>query len=325
MTEKSSGAILARAKILLGKNEIGTLIPLVLLSIYIGISNPVFFSLENVINNLRSTSFIFIIGIAMTFVLIGGGLDLSVGSSVALTGVITGLCVTQGIPVFFSILIGMGTGALIGLFNGLVIVLCRIPPLIVTLGSMYMGKGLVLIITEGSPVFPLPEKFNIIGQGSFFFLPYVVLVALALWILADFVLKHTTNGRAVCAVGGNEETARLAGIKTSQIKISTYLLTGLCSAVTGILMAARLESAQPNSGSGYELLVVAAVIIGGTSLFGGSGSIHGTAIGALFMTVISNGMVLLKVSVYWQNFVIGAIIILAVALDQYRRSKSGLT
>jgi ribose/xylose/arabinose/galactoside ABC-type transport system permease subunit len=316
--EKTLGGYVKR---ILRIKEMGIFITLLIIVAVFGIANPVFLSFDNIINVLRTTSFILIIGIAMTFVLISGGLDLSVGSIVALGGVISGLAVQAGIPIPVSIILGLVTGMAVGVFNGFTIAVFKIPPLIVTLGMMYVIKGVVLIITKGAPIFPLPEEFNIIGQGELGGIPYVVIIAVILGIIAHIILTQTTVGRGIHAVGGNIETAYLSGIKINRIKMLGYILTGAAAALTGILLSARLASAQANSGTGYELLVIAAVIIGGTSLFGGSGTILGTAIGALFMTVVSNGMVILKVSVYWQNLVIGFIIILAVGIDQLKRRK----
>lgn len=306
-------------------DQLGILIVLIVLVLIVGINKPVFFSGENIVNILRSMSFIFIIGVAMTFVLIAGGLDLSVGPIVALGGIISALAVTNGVPVFFSILLGIAAGAVIGFVNGAIIVKFNIPALIVTLGMMYIGKALVLVITEGKPVYPLPDNFKIIGQGSVGVIPNIVMVAIVIAIIGAFVLKKTKYGRSVYAVGGNRETARLSGINVNGIQISVYVLTGAAAALAGVLMAARLNSAQPTAGAGYELSVIAAVIIGGTSMFGGAGSILGTLIGALLMTIIENGMLLLKISPNWQGIVVGAIIIFAVGLDQYRRKKIGLS
>jgi ribose/xylose/arabinose/galactoside ABC-type transport system permease subunit len=304
--------------------EAGILLFVAGLVVVIGLINPVFFNPENLLNILRSSSFIFVIGVGMTFVLISAGLDLSVASVFALGGIISSLSATSGLPIFLCVLSGILVGAALGLINGLLIVKFRIPALIVTLGMMYMGRGLVLIITKGAPIYPLPEPFTFIGQGSIFGIHYIVIVAVALAFLASIVLQYTRYGRSVYAIGGNEATAVLSGINVSFIKASVYVLTGVAAGLSGTMMAARLNSGQASAGTGYELLVIAAVIIGGTSLFGGAGTILGTAIGTLFMSVIANGMVLMRVSVYWQNLVVGAVIILAVGLDQYRRKRTGL-
>ncbi|MBN2376325.1 MAG: ABC transporter permease [Sedimentisphaerales bacterium] len=307
--------------IVLQMPEVGVLIPLVVLSIVIGIINSAFYSFENLINVLRSTSFIFITAIGMTIVLVSAGLDLSVGSVMALGSYVTALALTNDIPMPLCIVIGIATGMLIGIINGLVVVRLNIPPFIATLGMFYMAKGMVLIASKGIPIYPLPDSFNVIGQGSFFNIPYIVIIALFLGVLADFILKKTTFGRNVYAIGGNAETARLSGISVDKLKLSFYVIVGGLAAFTGLLLASRMGSAQPSIGQQFELKVIAAVIIGGTSLFGGKGTIMGTFLGALFMTVLTNGMSLMRVSPYWQQLIIGAIIILAVAMDQYKRRK----
>ncbi|AOQ23490.1 Ribose import permease protein RbsC [Moorella thermoacetica] len=308
----------------LNAQESGLVIPLVFLILLIGFINPAFYSYENIINIFRNTAFTFIVAVAMTFVLIAAGLDLSVGSVIALGGVVTGIALKAGIPVPVAMILGLLLGVAIGLINGFIIVKFGIPSLIVTLGMLYMARGAVLVLTQGAPVYPLPKAFNVIGQGDLAGIPYVVLIAAVIGIIGHLVLTRTTYGRAVYAVGGNAETARLSGININRINLSVYVLTGVASALTGMLMAGRLASAQANAGAGWELQVIAAVIIGGTSMFGGSGSILGSLLGAFFMNVIATGMILMRISAYWQDLVIGAIIVLAVGIDQYRRRKTGL-
>jgi ribose/xylose/arabinose/galactoside ABC-type transport system permease subunit len=304
--------------------EATMMMSLIVVILIIGIGNPAFFKVDNIVAVLRSTSFIFIMAIAMTYVLISAELDLSVGAVLAMAGLLTSTAMFNGVPIVFAILIGLAYGVLMGLFNGLLVTKASIPSLIVTLGTMYIGRGLTLILTQGAPIYPLPDAFNAIAQGESLVIPNLVLIAVVLAVIAHIVLKHTRYGRSVYATGGNRETARLAGINVDFIRISVFVLTGVASAAAGILMASRLGSGQPSAGQGYELLVIASAIIGGTSLFGGAGTILGTAIGALLMSVIQNGMVLLKISGNWHNLVIGVIIILAVGLDQYRRKKNGV-
>ncbi len=303
--------------------ELGIAIPMVLIFVIIGIINPRFFSTTNIINMLRNSAFVFIIGVTMTSVFVGGGLDLSVGSTLALGGVIAGLALLAGIPIWACVLLGIFVGSVIGFMNGVFIARFKIPSFIVTLGMMYIARGIVQFLTRGNPVYPLPNNFNFLGQGRIFGVPVVVYVALALGIIGHIVLTKTIFGRSIYAVGGNNETARVSGINIVQISLITYVLNGSAAGLAGVLTAARLGSALSNAGTGMELTVIAAVIIGGTSLFGGSGSILGTAVGALLMSVIANGMVFLKVSIYLQAVVIGAIIILAVGLDQYNRKRLG--
>lgn len=311
-------------KKLTNSREFGIGAPLIALIIIVGILNPVFLDPENIINVLRQIAFVFIIGIAMTFILISAGLDLSVGSVLALGGIITGMALLANIPMWLSIILGILSGAAVGVFNGLVITRFKIPSLIVTLGMMYFARGVVQVLTKGNPVYPLPDYFNLLGQGFIAGIPIVVIVAALLAIIAHIVLTRTAFGRAIYAVGGNAETARLSGINVQQVTAWAYVLSGIASALTGILTAARLGSGLSNAGTGMELQVIASCIIGGTSMFGGAGSILGTLIGAAFMAVVANGMVLLRISVYYQSMVIGAIIILAVGLDQYNRKRSGM-
>jgi ribose/xylose/arabinose/galactoside ABC-type transport system permease subunit len=310
-------------KSFLRKKENGIAIPLIVVVLIIYLINPVFLKFDNIVNILRQSAFVFLIGISMTFVFIGGGMDLSVGSILALSGIITGLGLLQGIPIWICILLGIGIGAFTGFLNGVFVAMFRIPSFIVTLGMMYIARGVVQYLTRGVPVYPLPEQFNFLGQGYIARIPIVVLVAAILGIIGHIILQKTIYGRSVYAVGGNLETARISGINVVSVSLLTYVLNGITSGITGIFTAARLGSALSNSGTGMELQVIAAVIIGGTSMFGGSGSIVGTMIGAIFMSVIANGMVILKISVYLQSVVIGSIIILFVGLDQYNRKRQG--
>lgn len=304
--------------------ESGIIIPTLLLCILIQVINPVFLSFANVINVLRATGFTLITALGMTFVFIAGGLELSVGSVLALGGVTAAMCIKAGVPIVLAMLIGCSVGLLIGLFNGFIIEKFQIPSLIMTLGMLYMARGAVYVLTKGVPVYPLPESFQKVEQSEFWGVPTIILVSLVLSLLAHIVLTRTTYGRSVYAVGGNKDAARLSGIKNGHINISVYAITGTLAAFTGVLMASRLASAQASAGTGFELAVIAAVIIGGTSMFGGSGTILGTVIGALFMNILSNGMTLMKVSVYWQNLIIGAILVLAVILDQLKRKRMAL-
>ncbi|MCP4383941.1 MAG: ABC transporter permease [Hyphomicrobiales bacterium] len=311
-------------KSLLNKREVGIAVPLILILILVAIVNPVFYNTGNLVNVLRQTSFTFIIAVPMTIVLVAAGLDLSVGSVLALAGVTTGLALLAGVPIWLAILIGIGTGMVVGGISGLLIARFSIPSLIVTLGMMYIARGLVQVLTRGKPIYPLPDDFNFIGQGFVGEIPIVVIVAAAVGVAGHILLGRTVFGRSVYAVGGNRETARVSGINVNRILIWVYVMTGAGAALSGVLTTARLGSALANTGLGMELQVIAAVIIGGTSMFGGSGTIIGTFIGVLFMNVLANGMVLMKVSVFWQLVVIGAIIIVAVGVDQYNRKRRGM-
>lgn len=310
-------------KKLVGVREIGVIIPIILAVILFGSKNQVFYEADNIVNILRTTSFTFITAIGMTYLIIAGGLDLSVGATFAFAGVISGLLMTNGVPVWVSIILASLTGVVFGSVNGYFVQKINLPPFIATMGTMYIARGIVLGLQKGNPVYPLPESFNIIGQGNLFSIgglqiPYIVIIALGLGVIASFVLKRTTYGRMIFAVGGNAETSRLAGIPVRIIRFSAYILVSVLASFTGILMASRMGSAQPNVGSGYEMQVIAGTVIGGTSLNGGAGSILGALLGSLFMTIISNGMTMIKISPYWQQLVMGFVLVLACSLDQLR-------
>ena len=305
-------------------NELGILIFLIAICIVISAVNPKFYSFINIINILRQTSYIGIIGMAVTMVFITAGLDLSVGSVLGLGGLISAIFMaTFGMPVWISVIAGLLTGVFFGLVNGFLIVKGKIPSLIVTLGTLYIARGFMNVITKGRPVYPLPDTFQRLGNGTLAGIPYSVIIVAVLLVISHFVLRNTIYGRKIYAVGGNLETSRLSGINVDFIRISVYVLSALLAAFTGILITARMGSGQVSTGTGWELTVIASVIIGGTSMFGGAGTVFGTILGALLMTVMTNGMILMRISAFWQNVFIGAIIIIAVAIDQYKRRRSG--
>lgn len=310
--------------VILGVREMGVLIPLVI-AVAIFSSNPIFLSQDNLINILRNTSFVFITAIGMTYLIVSGAFDLSVGAVYAFAGVLCGkLMMEAGFPVPLAILSAtLLTGVAFGTVNGFFVHKVGLPPMLATLASMNIARGLVTGVQQGMPVYPLPAGFAAIGQGSLlkgsaFELPYVVIIAGILGILSAWVLKKTVYGRSVCAIGGNIETARLAGIPTKSISISVFVIVSSLAAFSGILISSRLGSAQPNVGVGYEMQTIAAVVIGGTSLMGGRGTIVGTALGALFMTTVANGMTLIRISPFWQQLVLGIVLLVACSMDYLR-------
>lgn len=321
MQQENAKSIKSFAGKILKIREIGILIPFLVICVATAIINPVFLYKANLIEIARSISFTVIMGVGMTFVMIGGGIDLSIGSVLALTGIIAGKILVGGLPIPLAILGGILVGVVFGTINGFVVSTYKIPPMIATLGMMYIVRGIVYVITKGQPIYPFPDNFNKIGQGYFLGLPYSVYIATVVLILGNFILKHTTFGRSVMAVGGNVETARISGINIKKTTIIMYIICSVCATLTGVLMTARLSSAQVNAGTDTALTVIAAVIIGGTSIVGGSGSVWGTLIGTGIMTVLSYAMVITRVSVYWQLIVVGLIIVVAVILDTYRRRK----
>ena len=309
------------------KKELGIFLALMLIFVISGIMNPNFFGIYNITNIIFQASFVYIVAIAMTFILILAGLDLSVGSVMALAGVVTGFSLLAGIPVVISIIFGLLVGAAVGFFNGFMITVAKIPGFIVTLSSQYIARGLCEFLTRGNPVYPLPDNFTVLGQGKVYIgsvgIQWTVIIAVILAIIAHIVLTQTTFGRSVFAIGGNAETSRHSGLNVRRTTMIVYLLSATCAALSGILTAARLGSALSNAGTNYEMTAIASGIIGGTSMFGGSGSILGTTIGALLMTTVTNAMAMLDISVYLQKVVIGGIILSAVALDQFSRKKNG--
>jgi ribose transport system permease protein len=326
--EIRSGAWSRVSSLFFSFREMGILIPLVLICLVTDIINPVFLSPFNIASVLRAISMTAIIAISMTFVLVTGGLDLSIGSIVAMSGMVTAGVLKWGesaLPVWpliaLAVLAGLCSGLLVGLFNGVLISHVKIPALIVTLGSLYAVRGLVEVVTGGVPIYPLPAPFLFLGQGNFLGLPLPFFVVIALAVLAHVVLTQTTYGRSVYAVGGNDETARLSGINVERVKLSVYVFSGLLSALSGVVLTSRISTLQPGQGTGWELTVIAAVIIGGTSMMGGSGTILGTLIGTAITGVLVNAMVLTKVNAYWQNVVVGLVIILAVGIDMVQRSQ----
>lgn len=320
--EQKGNVLTTQAKKVLAIKEIGILIPLILICVVTSIVNPAFAGWSNIVNMLRSISVTLIGAIGMTFVLILGGMDLSVGSVLGLGGMVTGYFLSEmPLPYGIAIVLGLAVGALAGLVNGFIISKFSIPPLIVTLGMMNIARGAVNVMSKGRAYSGFAEGFNHLGQGTLFSVPYSVYVALVISLIAHFLLKRTVFGRSVMAIGGNEETARVSGINISKFKILTYVLSGTLAAVAGIVTAARLSTSQANAGTGWEMTVIASVVIGGTSMFGGSGSVLGTVIGVAIMEVLTVSMTMLRIDPYWQSVVVGIIIILAVGIDTYRRKR----
>lgn len=272
-------------------------------------------------NILRNAVFIVIVACFTTLVFVSGGLDLSVGS-VLVVGMMTtsGLLAAEA-PTPLAILAGVGAGAIAGWLNGILVNYAKIPAFITTLGMLYAARSLVTFFTGGRPISPLPDGFNSIGQDSVGGIPFLILYAVVVAVIAHVVLQYSLFGWSVRAVGGNPEAARNAGINVRRVSTIVYTLSGLSAALAGVLLAARLGSGQPSVGNGFELQVISAVIIGGTSLFGGIGSIAGSLLGSLILSVLTTGLILLRIDAVLQNFVVGVIIVAAVGLDQLRRTR----
>lgn len=281
-----------------------------------------FFTIDNLLTVALQSSFIALTAIGMTFTIITGGIDLSVGSVAALCGALgAGLAVNNNVPTYPAILIALIAGMLIGAVNGGMIVLGRIPPFVATLAMMAVARGLTLVYTQGRPIAGLDETFRFWGTGEILAVPVPVIVLLVVAGLAYTLLAKTPFGLHVYAVGGGEETARLAGVPARRVKFLVYVISGFTAGLTGVLLTARLWSAQPNAGVLLELDAIAAAVLGGTSLAGGTGGIGGTVAGALIIGSLSNGLNLLRVPSYSQQVVRGMIFILAVLLDYFLKRR----
>ena len=285
---------------------------------------------DNLFNVARQISVNLCISVGMTMVILTGGIDLSVGSILAFTGAIAAGLIKQGIEIEgmnlfigFTILgviiVALIAGGIIGWFNGFMITKFKVPPFVATLAMLTIARGLTMLYTKGFPITQLGDNFNFIGTGWFAGVPMPVWISILVIGVSVFFMKKTRTGRYIYAIGGNERAALLSGVKVNRVKVFVYVIAGVLSGVAGLLVTARLDSAQPNAGMGYELDSIAAVVIGGTSLNGGKGSIMGTVIGASIIGVLNNGLVLLNVSPFWQQVIKGLVILLAVIIDRLQK------
>ena len=295
--------------------QIGAFAGLVALCLVLWAATPHFLTVSNLLNVLEQTSINAIVAVGMTYVIISGGIDLSVGSVLAVAGIVLALALEGGVTAPAAIVLALGTGTACGLANGVLITFGRLPPFIATLGMMSVARGAALMLAEGRPISGFSEGFRALATGRVLLVPAPVLITAVVYLVAHFVLVRTVFGRATYAIGGNEEAARLSGVHVRFHKTAVYGVAGLTSAVAAILLTARLNSAQPTAGTMYELDAIAATVIGGTSLLGGEGTLVGALIGALIMGVLRNGLNLLNVSSFFQQVVIGAVIIGAVLID----------
>lgn len=319
--------------------KMAALAGLILLVIFFSVTNDYFFTSNNIMTVGLQTSTIALIGIGATCVILTGGIDLSTGSVVALSGVAAAMIVNAGVPVPLGMVLGILVGGICGLVNGILVTQMKLPPFIATLGMMMVARGLALYVTNAAPVSGMPESFAALGNGALFKIveegpnglpkvvfagiPYPVIIMIFITVLFTFTFALTKLkvGRYIYAIGSNEEAARLSGIKTNVVKIYAYVASGLLSGLTGVILASRLVTAQPNGGVAYELDAIASAVVGGTSLMGGVGTIPGTLIGSFIIGVLRNGLNMNGVSSFVQMIVIGLVIIVAVSLDQLRQSK----
>jgi ribose/xylose/arabinose/galactoside ABC-type transport system permease subunit len=301
--------------------RLGTLAGLFGLCVLLWALTPHFLTVSNLLNVLEQTSINAVIAAGMTFVIISAGIDLSVGSLVAVAGVVLASAMHAGVPVPIALAASLGVGFGFGVLNGLAITWGRLPPFIATLGMMSIARGCALLFTEGRPVSGFDPAFRSIATAKLVGIPAPVFVTIAVYLVAHFVLAETRFGRYVYSMGGNEEATRLSGVNVRLHKTVVYGVSGLASAVAAVLLTARLNSAQPIAGIMYELDAIAATVIGGTSLLGGEGGLGGTMIGALIMGVLRNGLNLLGVSSFIQQIVIGLVIVVAVLIDTVLKAR----
>lgn len=295
----------------------GIVIALIVLIAALGFASPRFLSLGNLTDITRQAVFVAIIAFGATLVIAMRGIDLSVGSTLALTGLIAADLMNRGFNPYMAVGASLAAGALIGVVNGVLVAKVKIADFIVTMAMMVMTRGLIMVYTEGIPVTGLSNPtFQVFGQGFVWLVPMPVLITILTFSAIYFLLYQTRFGRYTLSIGSNPEAARLVGIRIDRIKIAVYALTGFLAALSGVLLTSRLEAAMPEAGEGYELDVIAAVVMGGTSLAGGKASLLGTAAGAILMAVVRNGLNILNVNTFWHQVVIGAIILMAVCVDK---------
>lgn len=295
--------------------EFSLILVLVIFGIAMSFASPVFLNKENLEAILLALSVEATIAVGMVILLISGGLDLSVGSTLGFTGVVTGLALTAGVSAPLAIILGLLAALGVGLANGLLVSKMKINPFITTLGMSITIRGLLLVIAQGRAVLNLPPSFTVIGQGRLFGIQYPIYIMLILVIVGDLLLRNSRFFRQNYYIGGNEKAARLSGINVDLVKIVNYCIVAVLAGVAGLLITARFGSSSVTVGNGTELRVITATIIGGASLSGGEGSVFGAFLGALFMGVLANALNLLGVDVYWQNLVTGLILITAVVID----------
>jgi ribose transport system permease protein len=305
----------------LSLGQYGIVWGLLAMSVALTILSPYFLSQRNLLNVARQSSVNAVIAAGMTIIIVSGGIDLSVGSVLAFASCVMAPYLKGGSPLVVVLMIGLGAGAAAGLMNGVLITRGNLPPFIATLGMMSIARGAALVLLFGQPVAGFRPEFRWIGEGYIGPIPFPVVIAVGVYVALHLMMTQSRFGRYTYAIGGNEEAARLSGVNIALQKNAIYALSGLCAGLAGIMLTARLGSAEPISGVGYELDAIAAAVIGGTSLSGGRGNLIGTVIGALIMGVLRNGLNLLNVNPFWQQILIGAVILGAVLADEARKRR----
>ncbi|MFT4038413.1 MAG: ABC transporter permease [Thermomicrobiales bacterium] len=335
MSQAATGEARKSADLVTILGKFAPLIFLAILVVILSVLRPNFLSAFNLFNVMRQISFIGILAVGMTFVILTAGIDLSVGSLLAFSGIVCasvakgsrsllegGVTDPGGTRVLLAALAAILAGVVIGTLQGSLIARAGIPAFIVTLGGLGAWRGATLLWSDGQPISSFSSDFKFWGQGFIGPLPVPVIFFLAMVIIGQIILKYTQYGRWIYALGGNPEASRLSGLNVKMLTTSVYVISGFCAGLAGFLLTSRLNSAEQVAGQGYELQAIAAVVIGGTSLFGGQGGMIGTLIGAMLIGVLNNGLVILNVSPYYQQIVIGAIIVLSVYIDQLAKQRS---
>lgn len=301
--------------------SLGTILGLVILMIVFTFLSDTFLTRSNITNALIQSGTNAIIAVGMTYVIISGNIDISVGASLALSSCVGANIMVNTNNIFLGIVAALLTGILLGLFNGSLVAYLGFPPFIVTLSTMWLFRGLAYLYTGGQAVVGLPDGMTSFAMGSILFIPNIVWLIAIVYVICHIALQKTTAGRKVCAVGDNAESARLSGINVKKVTLAAFTLSGFCAALSGVIYMARLNSGQPIAGQSYEMYAIAAAVIGGASLTkGGIGSMVGTLIGAIFISVLQNGLTILNVNTYWQQVCMGVVLLLAVGLDRFRKS-----
>ncbi|NLB79588.1 MAG: ABC transporter permease [Clostridiaceae bacterium] len=300
----------------------GILLPFLIIFIGFSVASNNFLTASNILVILRQSVFFMVLGFGMTYVIAMGGIDLSVGAVMGITGLFAAELIMMGVNIYLAIVLTVVFGMVIGLGNGLLVAKVKVPDFIATLGTMSVLRGLIYVRTRGIPVYGLnfPE-FQFFGQGYIGPIPFPIIVTILVFAVLYYVLRKTKFGRYTISIGSNIEAAKLVGIKTDKMKILVYILCGVCCAISGILQTSRIETAVATAGQGYEMDAIASAVLGGTSLTGGKANLIGTAAGAVLMATIRNGLNLLNVSSYWHQVVIGAFILLAVAIDNFSKKR----
>lgn len=299
----------------------GSLFILIILMIIMGIASPYFFTINNLLTVGVQTSVNAILAIGMLTVIVLAGIDLSIGANLALSGILAAFLMRAGFPLWASLLISICSGAVLGFTNGFLVTAMNLPPFIATLGTTGVYRGLALVITNGLPVSELPDRISWFGQGSILWIPVPIFVMVLVAIVFHLTLNHTIVGRYTYAIGSNREATRLSGIKTARYMRIVYTIEGILACVAGIILLGRLSVAQPTAATGYELNAIAAAVIGGASLMGGSGTVVGTIVGSLIMSVLSNGFTLVGFNTFFQQLAIGVVLIFAVYFDVLQRRR----